>query len=132
MSKYEKCAIKAINLIKSGKINNPRNAWERASSEIFGKGTTGQLKGCPKSAFLGLCEEGIIKGISHGKYTKSKKNKNYAIKAIKILLKEPYLKNNKKELWNRVIENNKISHNYQMDVVIALWNNNLINKENLK
>ncbi|WP_420865668.1 DUF6979 family protein [Dickeya oryzae] len=43
-------------------------------------------KSCPLSAFLGLCEDGYIKGIPKGKYTKSYKNKKYAVVAADIVL----------------------------------------------
>ena len=42
--------------------------------EVFMDSKSSQEKGCPKSAFLGLCEEGFIKEISKGKYTSSVKN----------------------------------------------------------
>jgi len=40
------------------------------------------VKGCPRGAFLELCEAGMIKGIASGKYTRSKRNKEYAIDAV--------------------------------------------------
>jgi hypothetical protein len=46
-----------------------------ATKEIFGEGTWGQIKGCPKNTFLGLCEEGIVKGVNKGNYLIRKKIK---------------------------------------------------------
>ena len=34
-----------------------------------------------RGAFLGLCEEGLVKGIPAGKYSASKDNKQYAVRA---------------------------------------------------
>ncbi len=126
MGKYGKAAVKAVRLLVSGNIDRPRDAWEIATGGIFDEGTSSQRKGCPRNAFLGLCAEGKIKGIQTGDYTKSKKNKEYAIKAVQILQEIPALSFDPKALWNRVVESDYKVHNQQMDVVTSLWNNNLI------
>lgn len=86
-------------------------------------------KGCPRTAFLGLCEEGYIKNIPVGMYLNKVncKNKQYAIAAIEILKKDDSLKNNPKKLWE-LVPNHPNSHNGQMNVVCSLWNANLIVK----
>lgn len=58
--------------------------WSKSAKEIF-ETKSSQEKNCPKCAFLGLCENGFVKGIPKGNYTKSVKNKEYALKAIEIL-----------------------------------------------
>lgn len=126
MGSYGKAALKAVKLHTSGKAKSPSDAWEKATIKMFGQGTSSQKKGCPRNAFLGLCEEGLVKGIPSGNYTMSKKNKEYAIKAVKILQGAPKLSSNSKTLWNKVIKGGQKVHNQQMDIVIALWNNNLI------
>jgi hypothetical protein len=55
-------------------------------------------KGCPKGTFLGLCEEGLVKGIPKGNYTKSVKNKKYAIKAVTVLKQNKHTTFSPKEL----------------------------------
>jgi len=75
---------------------------------------------------LGLCEEGMVKGVVSGNYCRSKKNKDYAIKAVKLLNKFPEMAENKILLWNNVAGASK-AHNNQLDVVIALWDNKYIN-----
>ncbi|WP_442952601.1 DUF6979 family protein [Paenibacillus sp. Root52] len=109
-------------------INSPIEAWGVATAEVFGEGTWGAKKGSPKNAFLGLCEEGYIKGVSKGIYNsrKDSKNKRYAISAVSIVKKQPDLLNDKKELWNQVTEGNGISHNYQLNVLEALWKRDYI------
>jgi len=124
MGKYGNAAIEAVRLVRSGSVKSPINAWERATSEIFGEGTSSQDKGCPRGAFLGICEEGIIPGIPAGKYTRSIKNKGYALKAIRLLEEEPNL--TQTELWRKVVENKGTKHNGQMDVVVSLFKNGLI------
>lgn len=83
------------------------------------------MKGCPRGAFLGLCEEGLIKGIPCGSYTKSKKNKQYAIDAVEILKENLGKDLGKKELWYKITGNKK-SYNSQMDIVLELFNRGYI------
>jgi len=73
--KYGLAAIDAVNLVRENVTNNPRNAWEIALSKYYEKNSDGLKKGCPKETFLGICSEGLIKGISRGHYTDSKKIK---------------------------------------------------------
>jgi hypothetical protein len=128
MGKYGQAAIRAIDLLISNKVETPVNAWEAATIEIFGEGTSSQMKGCPKTTFIGLCESGMVLGVQKGTYLKNKnsKNKMYGIEAIKLLNKEPSLSRDIKQLWSCVLEGENKQHNAQMDVVVTLWNNNLI------
>jgi len=121
MGRYGQAAIMAVELIKTGKEKNPIDAWEIATCQIFGKGTSMQRKGCPKGAFLGLCEEGLINGIPSGRYTRSHKNKSYAVKAVQMLKNNPTKHYTEKTLWNEVIGHKDKAYNQQMDVVITLW-----------
>jgi hypothetical protein len=131
MNKYGQAAIMAVNLIKSNSTATPLEAWNKATTEIMGEGTWAQKKGCPKGAFIGLSEAGLVCGIPHGNYaerTNSQKNKGYAIKAVQLLSVNPALANDKKALWEAVMNSVAMSHNYQMDVVLALWGNGLIER----
>ncbi len=128
MGKYGNAAIKAVELIKSGVVNNPVDAWEKVTSEIFGKGSPSQIKGCPKNAFLGLCEDGLIKYILPGNYTRSILNKKYALKAINLLKNNNSLVNNIDELWGKVTNHSGKKYNQQMDVVTTLWLHDFIKK----
>jgi len=127
MNQYGKVALKAVELFKSNKEKSPRKAWQKAAEGLLEKESLIN-KVCPRSAFLGLCEEELIKGIPSGDYTSSKKNKSYAIEATKIL------KNNKfresltsDELWEKVKNkiNINIAHNSQMDVILSLYKEQL-------
>ncbi|WP_396020888.1 DUF6979 family protein [Clostridium estertheticum] len=42
-----------------GNVSEPREARKIVSIGLFGEGTSSQRKKCPKSYFLGLCEEGL-------------------------------------------------------------------------
>lgn len=126
MGKYGQTAIKAVNLIQKNPEISPDDAWEKAVVEIFGNKTVNQTKKCPKGIFLGLCEEGLVKGIKKGKYTKSKMNKQYAIKGLKLINEDPVLCENESLLWIKVMGGYGKKYNFQMDVIISLREEKLI------
>ena len=126
MSRYGQAAVEAAKLATSKKGLDPVNAWEKATVQIFGKGTPSQRKSCPRGAFLGLCSAGLIKNLASGDYTRSKLNKKYAIDAISILRRNPDLVHEKLELWKKVVKGDSKRHNEQMEVAIALWENGFI------
>ena len=126
MNKYGQAALKAVDLIKSKRANTPETAWEMATTEIFGAGKFGQSKGCPRNTFLALCETGKVNGIKSGVYTRAKKTREYAIKALELISDNPSLSNDSKTLWNRIMGGIAKKHNSQMDVVLALWDKGFI------
>lgn len=129
MNRYGDVAVRVVELILNESKSEPLIAWNSTASEMFGKGTWAQKKGCPKNAFLGLCEAGLVKGIMKGNYAERsglQKNKNYAIQAVLVLRVRPELAEDKLGLWRAVMNGEQMSHNSQMDVVIALWINDLI------
>ena len=124
---FEKVALQAVDNIRLASMLPP-TAWDLAAQKTFPVNSTCIKKGCPKNAFLGLCEEGLILGVARGQYTRSELNKTYAVKAVDILKQigdcEP------KELWLEVLRTlrrdvSKV-HNSQMNVVLALWRAKLI------
>lgn len=125
---FGKVALKAVENITDKRMH-PSDGWQNAAEIVFPINCTCIKKGCPKNAFLGLCNEGLVKGVEKGNYTKSELNRNYAIKAVEIL-KQAQKKYKPKELWVEVLRslNSDISkvHNSQMDVVLALWGKGLI------
>lgn len=127
MNKYAQAAIEAAKLCSQDKQISPRTAWDQVTSHIFGKGTASQKKGCPRDAFLGLCEEGCVKDVPAGYYCDSIKNKRYALSALALLTGDSTLANNPPlVLWERVMKGEQKVHNSQMDVVIALWKAKLL------
>lgn len=129
MGKYGKSALIAANILISKRANSPDEAWESAVSQVFPDSESARKKGCPKNAFLGLCEAGLINYVPQGNYTRSKANKGYALKAISILQNNPALANDKKTLWQLVIDGQEKQENHQMDIVTSLWSNALIKRE---
>lgn len=124
VNKYGQTAIMAVTLYANEK-KEAKIAWGKASDEVF-ESVSARDKSCPRNAFLGLCEEGLVKDILPNKYTRSIKNKEYALRAVELLKKEPRYKDNINELWVRIVGDDK-KHNSQMDVVIALYNEGLLN-----
>lgn len=120
MSKYGEAAILATKLLKEGVVSDPRDAWAQATKKIFPTSADLQNKGCPRGAFLGLCTEGLIKGVPPGQYSNPSKNGKYAIDAVNVLKKNRFLSSQPGLLWKKVSGSTK-SENHQMDVVVCLW-----------
>lgn len=121
MSKYGYLAIRAAKAARNGV--SPVQAWKDAAKEVFPDSASSREKGCPKSAFLGLAEEGLLRDILVGNYTRSKDNKRYALDAVSVIRANFNITHDAKELWQTVINGEDKAHNYQMDVVLALWGN---------
>jgi len=126
---YGEAALKAVGILKCDPSKTPPQAWKLAIGVVT-KSEASRKKGCPRNAFLGLCEEGYLEGIPQGNYTNSKENKCYALQAVEQLRRHPELANSPAALWNR-IEKTAENHQGQMHVVIALWEEGLINREKL-
>jgi len=130
ITNYNKYGEVAINVAKTQ--GNPEENWQKEVKKCFFDSISSQKKSCPKSAFLGLCEAGFVKGIPEEKYTRSIDNKAYAIKAIDILRNNTKPNYTPKNLWEKVKKELLIvkkDHNSQMDVVLALWENGYIIKK---
>lgn len=120
MSKYAELAIETASIVRTG--TPVVEAWELVALRIFPDQPASRAKGCPKCAFLGLAEEGLIKGVPKGSYTRSQLNKAYALKAVSLLRSNPTLSRDSKTLWQQVMGEVQKQHNHQMDVVTGLWN----------
>jgi len=125
VNQYGEAAVQAVKLYTAGRTRTPRDAWDEAAARVFGPGTSAQ-KGCPRNAFLGLCEEGLVRGVPQGSYCSSLKNKAYAVAAVALLRREPRLAQDPARLWNLVMKGEQKRHNSQMDVVAALWRAGLV------
>lgn len=126
INEYGDVAVRAVEMIRSGTAGSPSVAWNEAAREVFPGRVHRQKKGCPRGAFLGLCDEGLVLGVPAGSYTRSIDNKAYALRAVRLLHSAPELAaEGRRALWNRV-EAKAGSHNSQMDVVLALHQNGLL------
>lgn len=127
MCNFGEVAFQATQLLSSAYIINPRKAWQ-AAAEACGCSPSMIAKGCPRSAYLGLCEAGLVKGVAAptGRWTRSVDNKRYAIHAIKALRRDGTLRGRPAELWREATRPRTIVHNGQIDVVLRLWDERLI------
>jgi len=128
MNKYGEAAIRATRYARATGTS-ATDAWTAAVRDAFPDSPSSQAKGCPRGAYLGLCEEGLVEGIPRGQYTRSKDNKAYALRAHGILQTEPALSSSPDRLWDRVLAPISKKHNSQMDVVASLWNQGLLSKK---
>ena len=125
MAGYRDAAVIAAELISGGKFADPVAAWNQATSRVFPSSASLRDKGCPKGAFLGLCNAGLIIGVESGSYAKPSKNGEYATDAVEVLQKNKFLASQPNLVWKKVAGNTK-TQNHQMDVVIGLWDADLI------
>jgi len=121
MGKYGEAAVIAVNKYVAMSEPCPEAAWKSAVKKVFPGNIESQNKGCPKGAFLGLCSDGVVNDIPAGNYSRSEKNKGYALKAVSILKENRFLASQPTLLWKKVAGPEK-TENHQMDVVVSLWN----------
>jgi hypothetical protein len=107
----------------------PADAWRLAMPRVS-KSPSTQLKVCPKTAFLGLCDCGAIKGIRVGSppgLSATKKNGRYAAQLYQMLKSDPGLATlDKKVLWAKAVAPDRVGESGQVDVVLTLWSHGLL------
>jgi len=123
-NRYGEAAIMAARGGPAAGVD-PVARWESALERLYPTSPAARNRGCPRGAFLGLCEEGLVKGIPAGRYTSAKENKDYAVRAAALLM-EGKQSWSITTLWREVTNDPAKMHNSQMDVVLALWKNDLI------
>lgn len=129
MGKFGKAAARATELMVAGKCGAATEAWQVAVRSEFPGKVDAQRKSCPKAAYLGLCEEGLVVGVRGADCAAGAENKAYAIEAVHLLQGEPALADaGQAALWRRVMNGRKKEHNHQMDVVLTLWVQGLITR----
>ena len=123
-NRYGEAALMATREGSSAGFS-PVARWESAMQRLYPSSPTARRKSCPRGAYLGLCEEGLVKGIPAGHYTASNDNKDYAVRAA-ALLAEGKQSWSVSALWRAVTNDPERAHNNKMDIVLALWKNGLI------
>jgi hypothetical protein len=123
-NKYGEAALVAARAETFGKAITPSDRWNEATKKLYPNNPSLQRKGGPRNAFLSLCEAGLVKGIPAGQYAPSHKDKNYAARAVSLLEAGTHKTIN--TLWAEVTDGEDVPHQSQMDVVLALWKNDLI------
>jgi hypothetical protein len=123
-NRYGEAALLAVRMETYGKAITPQSRWQEATQKLYPTSPSAQRKGGPRFAFLSLCEAGLVKGIPAGQYAPSNKDKAYALRAVALLNAGTH--RTVTTLWAEVTDGDDIPHNSQMDVVLALWKNDLI------
>ena len=123
-NKYGEAALMAARMDAHGKAIVPQNRWLEATKKLYPTSPSAQRKGGPRFAFLSLCDAGLVKGIPPGQYAPSNKDKSYALRAVALLNAGTH--KTVSTLWAEVTDGDNIPHSSQMDVVLALWKNDLI------
>lgn len=127
-NRYGEAALIAVRMETFGKAYSPAERWTQAVKKLYPTTPIGQRKAGPRAAFVGLCEAGLVKGITPGEYAEpgssADRNKAYAVQAVKLLRAGTCT--TVSQLWAEVKEGAGSEHASQMDVVMALWKNGLI------
>lgn len=126
MGVYGEIAVRAWSLAAHEGMSPP-TAWVAAVGErypILHQRKNALQHTCPKCAFLGLCEDGLLRDIAPGKYTTSVKGKRYALATVEQLRANPSLLSDKRELKAQVY--GKRTPNDEVDVVLSLWEQDLV------
>lgn len=114
MGKIEMVAVQAAIGVKEGE--NPRDAWDNACNDVYGRECTSRDKVCPRSAFLGLCGgEGI--------------SADYARSAAEYLLANSDSSITATQLWRIISDNNDKANNQRTHVVLAIYKAGLLNNK---
>jgi hypothetical protein len=125
MEAFGEVAVRSAELMRGGA--SAREAWETAARAAFPHSRSLREKSCPRVAFVGLCEAGLVAGVPAGAPTKARANKEYAVRAAELLAADPGLAESKpRVLWDRVLGGGSKRHNSQMDVVLALHRKGLL------
>ena len=125
-SVYGAIAVRAWELVTTRGLSPP-DAWREAVCEQYEE--LGQQKNalqhtCPRGAFLGLCQRGLVRDIGAGAYTASTASSGYALAAVGLLQAEPELANDKSSLEKRVFGTR--TPNDEVNVVLALVRHGLL------
>ena len=134
---YSDVVLMAVGVIEQG--IGPKEAYQAVVEHFWPLRASMQDKPCPRGAFLGLCEEGYVKGARRDLYLRNgkKKSKSYAVDAVKLHISNPNMERLDSDCLR--VEMSKLNV-YQLEcprkfgsqgemlVVRTLWANQMINK----
>ena len=125
MNQFAKAAKRAVKLYLERSVASPHESWQEAING-FSTSSNTRKKSCPRNTFLGLCSDGVIKGIPPNDYNAPDNfERIYAQKAVEILRKNPSLADFPRKLWKEIGNGNKC-YDSQMDIVCVLWKERLL------
>ena len=91
MGAFGEVAVQSAELVRSGACDSALKAWETAALTVFPHSESQREKSCPRVAFLGLCEAGLVAGVPASVSAKASANKDYAVRAARLLALNPGL-----------------------------------------
>lgn len=122
MGQYGRAAVYATKCFLKGKASTLRDAWDFAVAQHSDR-ISSQIKACPREAYFGLCEAGLVKGVqapNNGVPTTTL-NGRYAVRAYQLLKTNPNLASDKQALWNAIPDRTATRENGQLDVVLMMY-----------
>lgn len=125
MARYGEAAVWATRIAVEEK-KSPNAAWLDACLRLHPKSIYSAIKGCPRTTYLTLCEEGCVRGIPAGKYVDGRENTAHALALLYVLRQDEDLVDaSTQRLWKLAGGEDK-TENGQVEVVVALWRAGLI------
>ena len=122
---YGRAAITAAQTLEKGTSSNPESAWKRAIAQET-KSSESRRKGCPRGAFLELCNAGVIRGCEGRPSILRGSNAEYAVRMLEAIRADESVLGDKEKLWRLAVGKGKKKENGQLDVVDSLWREGLI------
>ena len=127
MTKVARHAVRARELASSG--SSPDAAWNQALAEVYsGEQLRNQLQHtCPKWAFAGLCNHGVVRGVPAGSCPAAadRRSGRYAVDALNAVRREASLLRDKRTLKARVFGRPGTADyrkpNDEVEVLLGLW-----------
>lgn len=118
LTQYAQVALLAADAAAAG--THPDTAWQQAAARII-VSPSSRKKSCPRLAFLGLANAGVIKEVPLGYYGHAGKNADYALQALAVLREGAVL--SPLDLWVEATRSAAapLAYNQQCHVVLALW-----------
>ncbi len=122
-NRYGEAAIQTARA-EAAYRSNPAERWAEVVGRLYPTSETARRKAAPRLAFLALCEAGRVKGIAAGTYAAGNREQQRVLRAVELL--ELGMATSVNGLWSAVTDGDALPHASQMDVVLALWKNDLI------
>lgn len=130
--KFEDITSCALRRVIAG--SSPEDGWVETLRERYSAAMlVSQVKhSCPKWAFCVLCHVGHVRGVRPGgsPASESRSSAAYTLKALDLLLADPSLAENKRELKRRVFGEPGTSEyrtpNDEVEVLLTLWESGAI------
>ena len=122
-NRYGEAALMAARMQTYGKALLPAERWQDAVTRLYPSAPAAQKKACPRGAFVGLCGAGLVRGISATDGAQGNRNGDYAVEAARLLRAGTH--KTVTQLWQAVAPAGVV-HDSQMDVVLALWKNDML------